>query len=338
MSSLADVARRAGVSKATASRALSGAREVSAATRERVVAAAAELGFVASSSAASLTTGRTRNIGVVTPLISRWYYGEVIEGIEEALIEAGFDVTLFRVQEDPALRSRMFDYFLRRKRVDGVITVSVALSPEDVASLRALGKPVVGIGGGIPGMSQVSIDDVAASRIATEHLLGLGHRRLVHFGGDQRHAVFDFDVHARRLAGFRQATAAAGVRHPHDDFHATEFSAPSAHAVALRVLADAADRPTGIVAASDEIAIGVMVAARQLGIRVPEDMSIVGVDDHELAAMFQLTTVRQEPRRQGSEAVAVLLGDIGAGQQAPTTEVRADLTLIVRGSSAPPPR
>ncbi len=336
MSSLADVARHAGVSKATASRALSGAREVSPATREKVVASAAELGFVVSSSAASLTTGRTRNIGVVTPLIARWYYGEVIEGIEEALIEAGFDVALFRVQQDPALRSRLFDYFLRRRRVDGVITVSVALSPEDVTSLRALGKPVVGIGGGIPGMSRVSIDDVAASRMATEHLLELGHRRLVHFGGDQLHGVFDFDVHARRLAGFRQATADVGIRDHRHDFHATEFTAPAAHALGLRVLADPQTRPTGIVAASDEIAIGAIVAARELGIRVPEDLSVVGVDDHELAAMFDLTTVRQDPRRQGADAVAVLLGDIGAGEEAPTTDVRAQLKLVVRGSTAPP--
>jgi len=335
VSSLADVAARAGVSKATASRALSGAAHVSEAARERVMAAAAELGFVASSSAASLVTGRTRNIGVVTPSVSRWFFGEVIEGIEGALIEAGYDLTLFRVAEDPERRQRVFDYFLVRKRVDAVITISVALSPEEVRLLRALGKPVLGIGGGIPGMSSLAIDDVAASRLATEHLLSLGHERIVHIGGDQAEQM-DFHVHTQRLAGFRQAMADAGHR-PGADFYGTDFSMPDAHRVALDVLGDPARRPTAVVAASDEIAIGVIVAARQLGIRVPDELSVIGVDDHDLAEMFGLTTVRQTPREQGAQAVAMVLASVAAGDAETTQEVSLPVSLRVRSSTTAPP-
>ena len=334
MSSLAEVARHAGVSKATASRALSGAAHVSDATRARVAASAAELGFIASTSAASLVTGRTRNVGVVTPFISRWFFGEVIEGIEEALIDAGYDLSLFRVQEDPDLRQRVFDYFLVRKRVDAVITVCVALSPEEIRALAALGKPVVGIGGGIAGMSSLRIDDVAASRLATEHLLSLGHQRILHVGGDQEERM-DFHVHAQRLAGFRQAMATAGHR-PGDDFAAaTEFTIAGGFATGLRVLGNPATRPSAIVAASDEVAIGVILAARQLGIQVPRDLSVVGIDDHDLAEMFGLTTVRQVPRAQGRDAVGMIMASIDA-REITSHDLQLPLTLRVRSSTSAP--
>ncbi|WP_294178189.1 LacI family DNA-binding transcriptional regulator [uncultured Schumannella sp.] len=333
MSSLAEVARHAGVSKATASRALSGAAHVSEATRARVAASAAELGFVASTSAASLVTGRSRNVGVVTPFISRWFFGEVIEGVEEALIDAGYDLTLFRVQEDPDLRQRVFDYFLVRKRVDAVITVCVALSPEEISALAALGKPVVGIGGGIAGMSSIRIDDVAASRLATEHLLSLGHSHILHVGGDQEERM-DFHVHAQRLAGFRQAMATAGHR-PGDDFAAAEFTIAGGFSTGLRVLGNPTTRPSAIVAASDEIAIGVILAARQLGIQVPRDLSVVGIDDHDLAEMFGLTTVRQVPRAQGRDAVSMIMASINSGELT-RRDLQLPLALRVRSSTSAP--
>ncbi len=138
MSAIADVARLAGVSKATASRALSGRGYVSPATRTRVSEAAAEIGYVVSSSASSLVTGRSKNVGVVMPFINRWFFAELLEGIEEALIEADHDLTLYRLTADPEQRRKVFEYFLVRKRVDAVIAVSVALTPAEVVRLRAL--------------------------------------------------------------------------------------------------------------------------------------------------------------------------------------------------------
>lgn len=335
MSSLVEVARRAGVSKATASRALSGAREVAEATRERVVAAAAALGYVPSTSAGSLVTGRTRNVGVVTPYVNRWFFGEVIEGIEEALIAAGYDLTLFLVQGEPTRRQRVFDYFLVRKRVDAVITVVVALAPEEVRMLHSLGRPVVGIGGGVPGMSSLHIDDAAAARLATEHLLSLGHRRLAHFGGDQERQL-DFHTPSRRRAGFENAMAQAGLS-TGDDIYSSDFTIQAGYALALDVLGNPSTRPTAIVCASDEIAIGVITAARQLGIQVPAQLSVTGIDDHDLAEMYGLTTVVQRPREQGVSAVQLVMSSIESGDTSTAHSIELPVSLRVRSSTSAPP-
>ncbi|CAN5244390.1 LacI family DNA-binding transcriptional regulator [soil metagenome] len=335
MSSLAEVALRAGVSKATASRALSGALHVSLETRDRVTAAAADLGYVVSSSAASLVTGRTQTIGVLTPFINRWFFAEVIEGIESALVRKSYDLTLYRVGDDPEQRRQVFEYYLVRKRVDAVITVGLSLAPEEVAQLHALGGPAVGTGGTIAGMMTMSIDDVAAGSLVTEHLLSLGHRRIVHLGGgsdEQR----DFHAHAGRLEGFRSAMAAAGIQQD-DDLRLTPFTIPGGYEVALELLAHPHSRPTAIVAGCDEIAIGAITAARQLGIQVPAQLSVVGIDDHSLADMFGLTTVRQDPRGQGSRAVEILMADLASGRRSTDTrELPVPTSLRVRSSTTAP--
>jgi DNA-binding LacI/PurR family transcriptional regulator len=333
MSILADVARLAGVSKSTASRSLSGRGYVSDETRQRVEAAAAELGFVVSSTAASLVTGRTRNVGVVIPYINRWYFGEVLEGIESALIAAGYDLTLYRLSTDRDLRRRVFDYFLVRKRVDAVISVAIALSPHEVQMLQALGKPLVGIGGLIDGISSLSIDDVETARLATEHLISLGHQRIMHVGGDQNEQM-DFRVHSQRYAGFSQALAHARIT-VDDDFRIADFSIEGGFAIGLAVLGNPRTRPTAIFAGCDEIAIGIMVAARQLGINVPNELSIIGIDGHPLAEMFGLTTLVQQPGAQGARAVALLLSQLDHAEVAPPNQhLMLPTALTVRASTA----
>lgn len=333
MSILADVARIAGVSKSTASRALSGRGYVSDDTRVKVERAAAELGYVVSTAAASLVTGRTRNVGVVIPYINRWYFGEVLEGIEASLIQAGYDLTLYRLSSDADLRRRVFDYFLVRKRVDAVISVAIALSPHEVHMLQALGKPLVGIGGLIPGIPSLSIDDVETARLATEHLISLGHRRIMHVGGDQ-HEQMDFRVHSQRYVGFQRALTEAGIT-VEDDFRDAEFSIQGGHAAGLAVLGDPRTRPTAIFAGCDEIAIGIMVAARQLGISIPQELSVIGIDGHPLAETFGLTTVVQHPGDQGARAVELLLGQLDATPEAPPSEhIVLPTTLSVRTSTA----
>lgn len=335
MSAIADVARLAGVSKSTASRALSGSGYVSTRTRERVEQAASAIGYVVSSNASSLVTGLSRNVGVVMPFINRWYFGEVLEGIEAALIKAGYDLTLYQLSADPAQRRRVFDYFLVRKRVDAVIAVGIELTDTEVAMLQSLGKPIVGIGGDIAGVPTLSIDDVEAARFMTTHLVSLGHTRIMHLGGDQDNQM-DFRVHEQRLAGFRQALAAGGV-HPEMDFRAVPFSIQGGYAGALSVLADPTSRPTAIVAGCDEIAIGVIVAARQLGIQVPGQLSVVGIDGHPLADMFQLTTLQQVPSLQGATAVGLVLPRLENAPEPVSGRITMPMTLTVRGSTTAPP-
>lgn len=334
MSSLEEVARRAGVSKATASRALSGAAHVSPAARERVATAASDLGYVVSSTAASLVTGRTKNVGVITPFINRWFFAEVLEGIEGALISAGYDLTLFRLPAEPEQRSRLFHYFLVRKRVDAIVCVGVALTPTEVELIHTLRRPAVGIGGAIPGITTLSIDDVEATRLATRHLISLGHRHIVHVGGDLGEQM-DFEVHARRLSGFRTAMGEAGL--PHDRaFRATTFSVPGGYEASLTLLADPATRPTAIVAGCDEIAIGAITAARQLGIVVPSELSIVGIDDHPYSPMFGLTTVRQRPGEQGAQAADLVVRALADEHPLEPEALEIPIGLVVRSSTTAP--
>ena len=333
MSILADVARLAGVSKSTASRALSGRGYVSDETRLRVEEAASELGYVVSSAAASLVTGRTRNVAVVIPYINRWYFAEVLEGIEASLIRGGYDLTLYRLSTDLDLRRRVFDYFLVRKRVDAVISVAIDLSPHEVQMLQSLGKPLVGIGGRIEGIPTLSIDDVDTARVATEHLLSLGHRRILHIGGDQ-HEQMDFRVHSQRYTGFSRALRAAGLE-AEGAFRSSEFSIEGGYQVGLSVLGDPRTRPTAIFAGCDEIGIGITIAARQLGISVPHELSIIGIDGHPVAEMLGITTLAQRPGKQGERAVELLLSQLEHADAAPPNEHEVLPTeLAVRTSTA----
>jgi DNA-binding LacI/PurR family transcriptional regulator len=337
VSALADVARLAGVSKSTASRALSGGGYVSDDTRDRVSTAAATLGYVASSAAASLVTGRTLNVGVVIPYLNRWFFAEVLEGIESALIAAGYDLTLYRLSADPEQRRRVFDYFLVRKRVDAVIAVGIELTVQEIGLLRSLGKPIVGLGGRIEGISTISIDDVDAARVATAHLISLGHTRIMHLGGDQNEQM-DFRVHAQRLSGFKRAFDEAGLEQTHN-FRAVPFTIPGGFTMGLRILADPRTRPTAIMAGSDEIAIGVILAARQLGIQVPGQLSVIGIDDHDLAEMFGLTTLSQTPELQGRMAVEQLMSELDHPSVPENIErVTVPVRLQVRSSTTAPPR
>lgn len=335
MSTLADVAKLAGVSKSTASRALSGRGSVSRSTRQRVSHAADQIGFVPSSAAESLATGRSRNIAVVTPFINRWFYAEVIDGVESALIGAGYDLTLYRLTNDPDQRKALFDYFLVRKGVDAVIALTLFISDDEVARLRKLGKPIVGIGGQIPGIPTFSIDDVATAKRATEHLLDLGHSNIVHIGGDQQKQL-DFEVHSNRLKGFREALREVNLGHS-GDFFADDFDLAGGYRSAMKSLANSQSLPTAIFAGSDEIAIGVMIAAQELGIRVPQDLSIIGIDGHPLAETFNLTTMNQHPSRQGSMAVSEALAQLGgAGNKPFDSHLELQVDLNIRASTAPP--
>ncbi len=336
MAGIEEVARRAGVSAATVSRALSGRGPVSASTRERVLEAAGELGYVVSSSASALATGRMRNVGVVIPFLNRWFYGAVLEGAESALLAHGYDLTLYNLGGSVDERRSVFEHFLLRKRVDAVIAVSLELTEGEVQRLHDMHKPMVGVGGPLPGVRTLSIDDIAVSRLATEHLLGLGHRRIAHIGGD-RALEMDFHVPTNRRFGYEAALAAAGLPAGDALFQAGDFTIQGGHAAAKQLLGTPHDRPTAIFAASDEMAIGAILAARDLGLDVPRDVSIVGIDDHDLSEFFGLTTVAQYPTRQGRMAVDVLMTELHPGRPEPDSlNTPLPYDLVVRSSTARP--
>lgn len=334
MRGIAEVAARAGVSKATASRALSGAGYVSETTRERVRAAAAELGYVPSTNAVSLATGRTRNIGVVMPYVNRWFFAEVLEGIQRSLLTAGLDLTLYDAKPGTDGRARIFDDFLARGRFDGLIAVGLEPVDHELEHLTRIGRPIVSIVGSGEQTSVVAVDDDYAARRATEHLIGLGHRDIAFIGGAT--GAHWAHVDQERLAGYRHAMREAGLS-AHVRHVASEVTMPGGYAAAADLLGDARSRPTALVGVCDEVAIGAIIAARRLGIQVPSMLSVVGIDDHEFADMFALTTLQQVPRDQGAAAVDVLLREIADPLRERTT-LRIPSRLIVRNSTAAPVR
>ncbi|WP_353113818.1 LacI family DNA-binding transcriptional regulator [Microbacterium sp.] len=331
MSTIADVAARAGVSKATASRALSGHGYVSEETRDRVRSAAEELSYVAHSSAMSLATGRSLSVGVIMPSLDRWFFAELLAGVQEGLFAEGYDLVLYGIREGSAERARLFERILPRRRFDGIIAVGIQPSAHELERLLRVESPVVSIGAYSEGTSAVSIDDFAAARIATEHLIDLGHRDIVFLGGQPdaaTHAVGD----RRRLDGYLAAMAAAGL----DDRAQHAAGAPTmpgGYEAAVRALGDRRQRPSAFVGVCDEAAIGGVVAARRLGIAVAAELSVVGIDDHQHAEMFSLTTMRQQPRLQGSEAVRLLRARMD-DPAAPPEQIVLPSELVVRSSTA----
>ncbi|WP_350347943.1 LacI family DNA-binding transcriptional regulator [Agromyces sp. G08B096] len=336
MAGIEEVAKLAGVSTATVSRALSGRGHVSPTSKAKVEEAAARLGYVVSSNASSLASGRTRNIGVVIPFLNRWFFSSVLEGAQQALLRHGYDLTLYNLSGDGRERESVFEHFLLRQRVDAVIAVSLELTEPEVRRLHHLGKPLVGVGGPIPGVRTLTIDDVAVARLATEHLLGLGHRRIAHIGGDLE---FDLDFHlpTNRRLGYEAALRDAGVDVEPRFFAPADFTIRGGYHAAKQLLGVPHERPTAIFAASDEMAIGTILAARDLGMSVPRDVSVIGIDDHDLADFFGLTTVAQFPRVQGEQAVEVLMDELEPGGDAPEPEATPlPYDLRVRSSTARP--
>lgn len=333
MSTIADVAARAGVSKATASRALSGRGYVSDAARLRVQKAAADLDYVAHSSATSLATGRTHAVGLIMPPVDRWFFSELLTGIEEALFDLDYDLALYSVREGTSVRERLFQMVLPRRRFDGIIAVGIQPNAHELEHLHRSQRPLVSVGPYSEGSSAVSIDDVAACRIATEHLITLGHTEIAFLGGATDSDRIGFGD-ARRIEGYLEALTAAGL------FGNTRIidcapTMPGGYAAAVDLLSDRRGRPTAIVGVCDEAAIGAMIAARRLGIAVPTELSIVGIDDHQHAEMFSLTTMKQSPREQGAEAVRLLRQRMHSSD-APLEHVLTPSALVVRNSTAPP--
>lgn len=335
MAGIRDVAAKAGVSVGTASRALNGTGPVSAAARERVERAAKELRYVASYTATALKSGRSRNIGVILPAIDRWFYGKVVSGIADELIDVGYELALYNTQ-GPERREAVLDDYLWRQRLDAVIPVSLQLSAAEITRLLSMDRPVVGVGGPMRGVLTVSIDQTATGALATAHLIGLGHRAIAHITG-RSDPERDFHLTDSRRGGFEGEMERAGLRARDDWVLRSDFTLMDSYRQA-KVLLSGRERPTAVFAASDEMAMGVILAARDLGLRVPDALSVVGVDGHEMGEAFGLTTIRQFPERQGARAARRLLTHLVDPPQAAEIDLHEIIPteLVVRSSTAAP--
>lgn len=330
-SSIEDVAKLAGVSIATVSRSLRGLPDVAAATRDRVLAAARELNYVASPFAARLASGRAATVGVVVPFVHRWYFAEVLGAVENVLHRAGFDLLLYNLGDEEG-RQRFFDVMPVRKRVDAIVFASLVLTDEEAEALGSLDVPVGMVGVDRPGWHTTRIDDEEGARTAVRHLVELGHRRIGLIGGDTDDPMRFTPPHHRRV-GYLDALREAGIEYDPDLEILGYFTVDGGEA-ATQVLLERADRPTALFAESDEMAFGAIRAIRRAGLRVPQDVAVVGFDDNANACLLDLSTVRQPVIEQAEDLTTRLLAAIDEPGTEPVVRI-LPTELIVRGSSDP---
>ncbi|WP_405520922.1 LacI family DNA-binding transcriptional regulator [Streptomyces canus] len=330
--SITDVARAAGVSASTVSRALRGQPGVSDEVRAQIAAAAASLGYTASRSASSLASGRTLTIGVVAPFVGRWFFGTVLDAAENVFGAAGYDVLLYNLGS-PETRKRFFTMMPVRKRVDAVL--SLLVHDEDEAdALRSLGVPLATFWTAPrPGFTVVGIDDRAGAQSAVRHLVNLGHRRIGMIGGTS--GPLHWTTPVERRQGYLDVLADAGI--PHDPALETDggYTVEGGEHAMTELLA-APRPPTAVFAQSDEMAMGALRALRLHRLKAPDDMSVIGLDDHELAEVIGLTTIAQPVAGQGAEAARLLLRQLQEPDAGPPGHVQVPTRLILRDTTAPP--
>ncbi len=303
IASMADVAARAGVSMATVSRALRGSELVAPATTARVRVAADELGFSVSRNASGLATGRLGRIAVlVGGGLDSWFNGSILDAIYGRLRRSDHDLLIFRIL-DRAERADFFTALPARRNADAIIVASFALTATERARLLALSMPVVYLNQRVRGAPSVAIDDVAAVRAGLRYLANLGHRR-IGFARAENRAGFRYSA-SRRIEGFRSEQAAAGVPAAEQPI-LTAADMRDGDGLLGSLLA--LDRlPTALLVDSDELAMSLLEAMARVGLRAPQDLSVLGFDDHAMAAACGLSTIAQPVQVLGERAAEMAL-------------------------------
>jgi LacI family transcriptional regulator, repressor for deo operon, udp, cdd, tsx, nupC, and nupG len=325
IATMADVAARAGVSTATVSRALRGSELVATATTARVRAAADELGFSVSRNASGLATGRLGRIAVlVGGGLDAWFNGSILDAIYGRLRQADHELLIFRILDQPE-RQDFFTTLPARRNADAIIVASFALTATERARLRALSMPVVYLNQRVRGAPSVSIDDVDAVRAGMRHLANLGHRR-IGFARAENRVGFRYSA-SERIEGFRAEQAAAGVA------GAEQLILTAAHVRDGDGLLGgllALDRlPTALLVDSDELAMSLLDAMARVGLRAPEDLSVLGFDDHAMAGLFGLSTIAQPVQVLGELAAEMALA-LAAGRSLRRRAVAVPTRVLAR--------
>lgn len=333
MATISDVAAHAGVGLGTVSRVLNNSPKVSETTRSRVLAAMEILDYRPSPLARGLSRGRAHTVGLLVPFFTHASAVERLRGVVAALHDSPYDLVLFDV-ESPPHRDEHFAALTRRDRADGLLVVSLPPPERELRKLVAAGVPVVLVDARGEGVPMVVTDDVEGGRIATRHLLALGHQRIA-FIGEEPDNPFGFTATAQREQGYVEVLREAGLSRDARLVRYSRHDRAASQAVATKLLALRA-RPTAIFASSDVQAMGVLAAAAATGLRVPDDLSVVGFDDIEISAYAGLTTVRQPLFESGRIGAEMLLGVLD-GEHAHHAGVRElPLELVVRATTAAP--
>jgi DNA-binding LacI/PurR family transcriptional regulator len=329
-----DIAALAGVSVATVSRVLNGRPDVSPATRETVLRHIRERGYVSNRNARALASGRTGLIGLIVPHVGGHFFAEIVAGAAEALYECDARLVVCPTRHEHERELSLLER-LMHGTTDGALLVLPSESPDELERLHQQGYPFVVIDPALPvndGIPVVAAANWAGARMATEHLIALGHERIGVITGPPT-----WCASVDRLAGYHSALLAARCPIRPELVCTGDFTIAGGHRAAHHLLA-LPDAPTAIFALDDDMAIGVLRAARERGVQVPRDLSVVGFDDVEpaLIASPTLTTVRQ-PLQEMGRVGAALLYRLLDGQPLDATRVELSTRLVVRESTAPPP-
>jgi DNA-binding LacI/PurR family transcriptional regulator len=336
---IADVAAASGVGVGTVSRVINGAANVRESTRRTVLAVIEQLGYRPSYLAASLSRGTPRTIAIVVPHVTTPSAVLRLAGALAVLDEQGYDIVVCNV-DTRGQRDHHLTALTSRYRVDGVIIISLWLSRQWLASFRRAMLPLVAVDVALAGVPHTVIDNVAGGRMATEHLLSLGHRR-IGFVGDTRSRGKDTDLGStsshERLDGYRGALQQAGIGYDASLVRRGPYGEANAEELARKLLL-LPDPPSAVFAASDTQAMGVLAAADRAARPVPGELSVMGFDDIESAKLLGLSTVRQPLEDSGIEGArrlcALLRGEpIGPlRQQLPLEVIHRSTTRRLRGS------
>jgi LacI family transcriptional regulator len=302
-----DVAKKAEVGIGTVSRVLNNSSAVSQATREKVLLAIDDLGYTPNPIARQLSIGRTLTIGIILPYLTLPSYIERLRGVQHILADSEYDLMIFSI-DNPTQRNAYFQDLSRKSRVDGMLIVSLPPNDEEAEHFTRSSIPTVLIDADHPRLCRVIADDVEGGRMATRHLIELGHRRiafLTHYLDTPFHPSMK-----ARYQGYREVLDDAGI--PFDESYLIEGGRDriAARAMAKRLLS-LPSPPTAIFAASDTHAVGVLDAAQEIGIKVPKELSVIGYDNIRDSAYNDLTTIDQNLFDSGAKGAQMLLGLLG---------------------------
>lgn len=330
MATINDVAAYASVGVGTVSRVLNNSTKVAEPTRARVLAAMEVLDYRPSPLARGLSRGRSHTLGLLVPFFTHASAVERLRGVVAALHDSPYDLVLFDV-ESPLHRDEHFAALTRRDRADGLLVMSLPPPAAELARIVSAGVPVVLVDARGHGVPMVITDDVEGGRIATRHLVELGHERIA-FIGEPPDNPFGFSSTALREQGYVEVLASAGIAR---DPELVRYG-PHDRAVAHRLIGELLEqraRPTAVFASSDVQATGVLAAAAAAGLQVPRDLSVVGFDDIEISSYVGLTTVRQplfESGRIGAELLLAALGSEAAQSPRAAAITKRDQGLCTR--------
>jgi LacI family repressor for deo operon, udp, cdd, tsx, nupC, and nupG len=329
VSGIVEIAKKAGVSPATVSRALRGMHHVNERTRKKIIEAAQLLDYpIRPDLLPASAKVRTNTIGVIAPFISRWYFSQALAGIEQALREAGMDLLLYNLAQVDA-RQRVFQQRKLVGKVDGLIVISLPPTEKEFDQILGLGIPVSLMGTLNDRCSCVSIDDVKGAEEATQHLIDMGHRDIAILVGQNAYA-YNFEVADQRLSGFKKVLADNGIEFNPAWQIMADFDSHTSE-LAMDEFLRQKKLPTAIFCESDEMAYGAITSIRKRGLRVPEDISVIGYDDHEYANLVGLTTIAQPVKFLGQLAASQIMARIEKPESS-LAKMKVPTSLVIRSS------